>query len=125
MNRRTEERLSELNQAYLGEASRIMSESQANSEPALSIGGHYEPRFINNSSMPDQKQPIEEVEVRNMTLAPYDVTIVQVHNGFIVNVGCKQFVFETFETASRYLTEYFQNPTEMERKFITGELFKK
>ena len=113
MNSRMEERLRELNQAYLEEASRIMSEQETGERPVPSQ--EYEgPR------------PTVQLENENskMNLATYEVSIRQVHNGFTVMVGCQTFVFEAFDTLASYMKEYFSNPRETEVKHFAGELFK-
>jgi hypothetical protein len=66
------------------------------------------------------KQPIAEYKDR----ADYEVNIRQVNNGFIINVGCQTFVFKKFETASKYMAMYFENPSETILKYYDGTLFK-
>lgn len=70
-------------------------------------------------TIPDP-QPVEDN--RNM-LAPYEVIIKQVHNGFIVSVGCQTFVFETFDKMSMYMEMYFKNPSETTETHYAGKLF--
>jgi hypothetical protein len=69
----------------------------------------------------------QEVQQENMypSLANHEINIRQVHNGFIVSAGCQIFVFEKFETASRYMTMYFQDPEGTEKKHRDGTLFSK
>jgi hypothetical protein len=69
----------------------------------------------------------QEVQQENMypSLANHEINIRQVHNGFIVSAGCQTFVFEKFETASRYMTMYFQDPEGTENKHREGTLFSK
>lgn len=75
-------------------------------------------------------EPVDIREARAMVqreenpLAPYEVNIKQVNNGFIVNVGCQTFAFESFEKLSKYMGMYFENPTEVTSKHWKGELFK-
>ncbi len=57
-------------------------------------------------------------------LAPYRININQVHNGFMVEVGCQTFVFESFDKLSKYMKMYFENPKDITDKHIKGELFK-
>jgi hypothetical protein len=61
--------------------------------------------------------------MQNDRLSPYHVNIRQVHNGFVVEVGCQTFAFETFSKLSKYLDMYYSNPQETIRKHDTGELF--
>jgi hypothetical protein len=56
-------------------------------------------------------------------IAPFNVTIKQQHNGFIVEVGCQTFVFETYDKMSKYLKMYFEDPKGMITKHEEGTLF--
>lgn len=60
----------------------------------------------------------------NDDLAQHEVLIRQVHNGFVVNVGCQTFVFETLYELAKYMTMYFENPKDITEKHTKGELFK-
>lgn len=113
MNRRQQERLNELDEAYQIERNTILRNEE--------ITGAYE----HSECGVEQSMPMpEEMPVGPYpALAPYEVTIRQVHNGFIVSVGCQTFVFEKFETASKYIDLYFQNPLEIENKHRDGTLF--
>ena len=51
------------------------------------------------------------------------VTINEMDNGYMVNVGCKCFVIEGKERMLTLLTAYINNPYEMEEKFSKNELF--
>ena len=44
----------------------------------------------------NQEEPVPMPVDLNDKLAQWDITIKHVHNGFIVNVGCQTFVFESF-----------------------------
>ena len=57
-------------------------------------------------------------------LAPYEVIIKQVNNGFIVNVGCQTFAFESIDKLSGYMKEYFNDPQGIAERHFKGELFK-
>lgn len=57
-------------------------------------------------------------------LAPYEVIIKHVNNGFIVNVGCQTFAFESIDKLSGYMKEYFNDPQGTANKHFHGELFK-
>jgi hypothetical protein len=111
MNRRQQERLIELNEAYQQEVTRLMEE-RTEAWPV--------------ETKPDQEQepvptPLGE-EMRGV--APYDVNIKQVANGYIVHVGCQTFVFEKIEKATLYMEKYFNNPEETINEFYSGNLFK-
>jgi hypothetical protein len=60
----------------------------------------------------------------NDRLAQWDVNIKHVHNGFIVNVGCQTFVFETFDKLVKYMTMYYEDPRGTFEKHHNGELLK-
>jgi hypothetical protein len=105
MNRRQRERVEELNAAFQNELRSIMED-----DPATTL------------NVPTER--LEPIPDENMGVAPYNVDIRQVANGFSVNVGCQTFVFEKFETASKYMEMYFAEPHETLRKFHKGELFK-
>lgn len=118
MNRREREQLVDLGRAFSEALSDI-----ANREPETISAreeGPYENRAV---------EPVDIREARAMVqpesnLAPYEVNIKQVNNGFIVNVGCQTFAFESFEKLSKYMGMYFENPTEVTSKHWKGELFK-
>ncbi len=60
----------------------------------------------------------------NDKLAHYEVNIKQVHNGFIVNVGCQTFVFETFDKMAKYMKMYYDDPQGAYEKHYKGEFIK-
>lgn len=43
-------------------------------------------------------------------------------NGYIVEIGCKRFMFPTLETAFANIKMYLENPTVIEEKFYNGTL---
>jgi len=47
----------------------------------------------------------------------YEVNIQKAHNGFIVHVGCRTFVFRTWDEVSEGLALYWVNPQEAARKY--------
>jgi hypothetical protein len=51
------------------------------------------------------------------------ISITQVHNGFIVEVGCQRFAFETYDTMSKYMKMYYEDPHGMYEKHLSGKLF--
>jgi hypothetical protein len=59
----------------------------------------------------------------NHDLAPHMISITQVHNGFIVEVGCQRFAFETYDTMSKYMKMYYEDPHGMYEKHLSGKLF--
>lgn len=67
---------------------------------------------------PQEIQPFEEE-----SLASYEVRIRQVNNGFMVEVGCQTFVFESFEKMSKYMKMYFDNPQETTKLHYDKKLF--
>ena len=111
MNRRTREELQSLDEAYQTERNRILGNDEE-----LDCD-------VNDCEKMEEPQ-LEPVRVEESRVADYKVEISQVNNGFIVNVGCQTFVFEKFETASKYMDLYFQNPSETTRKHYEGTLFK-
>ena len=116
MNGITRERLSELNEAY-----QIAVEEIINREDGVDV-----PVDTEMSVKLSEPEPASEIlpSEEFKSSAPYEVSIRQVNNGFIVNVGCQTFAFEKFETASKYMAMYFENPSETTRKHYEGTLFK-
>ena len=45
------------------------------------------------------------------------VRIEKVDNGFIVRVGCKTFVSESWDKAQKGLAEYWKDPAKAEKKW--------
>jgi hypothetical protein len=105
MNRRQRERVEELNAAFQNELRSIMED-----DPATTL------------NVPTER--LEPIPDENMGVAPYNVDIRQVANGFSVNVGCQTFVFEKIEKATLYMEKYFNNPEETINEFYSGNLFK-
>jgi hypothetical protein len=113
MNRRQEERVADLGRASHEAVADIVNlgEPTPIEEPALVA---YEREEVCRTS-PAPAYP---------RLAQHEIKITQAHNGFIVSAGCQTFVFEKFETASKYIKMYFDNPSEVEDKHREGTLFK-
>jgi hypothetical protein len=111
MNRRQEERVADLGRAFHEAVADIVNfgEPTPIEEPALVT---YEREEV---CRPTPAYP---------RLAQHEIKITQAHNGFIVSAGCQTFVFEKFETASKYIKMYFDNPSEVEDKHREGTLFK-
>ena len=72
----------------------------------------------------EYEQPIPMPVDMNANLAQYDVNIKHVHNGFIVQVGCQTFVFESFDKLSNYMAIYYNDPRGTYEKHYKGELLK-
>ena len=51
------------------------------------------------------------------TTFPLSVNINKVENGYIVHVGCKEFVADTWEQVSSGLELYFRAPEEARNKY--------
>ena len=117
MNGRTRERLSELNEAYQNEVESIINREAGGDVPV-------DTEMATKSYAPEPASEILPSEEFKSS-APYEVSIRQVNNGFIVNVGCQTFAFEKFETASKYMAMYFENPSETIHKHYAGTLFSK
>lgn len=47
----------------------------------------------------------------------HKVEIMKADNGFIVQVGCKIFVADTFEKVSEGLSKYYKNPRGTEKEY--------
>lgn len=52
-----------------------------------------------------------------------NISIKEKDNGYIVNVGCKEFVFESSTNLLKYLRMYLNNPNKTEKKFNEKKLF--
>jgi hypothetical protein len=107
MNRRQEERVADLGRAFQEAIRDIIHTGEEISDGMEVV----------------EQEPVP-VGISHPSLASYEINIRQVHNGFIVNVGCQTFVFEKFETAVKYIDLYFQDPNGMEKKHYEGTLFK-
>jgi hypothetical protein len=110
MNREQERRIADLTEAVVTEMRNIMSDGQ---EQVLEQPIAMEEQIPVPTPVPDFR-----------TLkANYQPEIRQVNNGFIVQLGCQSFVFETFDKMSKYLKMYFEDPDGTETKFHKNELF--
>ena len=112
MNRRQRERVEDLGRAFQEALTDIINMGEEVSDRVEAVEREYEAelRPTATSAYP--------------SLAQHEINIRQVHNGFIVSAGCQTFVFEKFETASKYIKMYFYNPSEVEDKHREGTLFK-
>lgn len=59
--------------------------------------------------------PINETAV---SCYPSEIFINEVGNGFIVKIGCKTFVFETWQKAATAIGEYYKDPEKAEKKYL-------
>jgi len=109
MNRRQREQVENLGRLFQEAITDVISMGEEKIDEEMYVGS------------PTQLEPVLVEEQR---VADYRVEIAQVNNGFVVTVGCQTFVFEKFETASKYIDLYFQNPSETTRKHYEGTLFK-
>ena len=122
MNRRQEERIADLGRAFQEAITDIIHTGEEVSQPMEA----YEDEIVDCE--PEQERlslPRPTATSAYPPLASHAISIQQVHNGFIVSMGCQTFVFEKFETASRYMTMYFQDPEGTEKKHRDGTLFSK
>ena len=111
MNRRQEARLADLNTAYQNEVRNIMEEDTIREDEPMEMA----------MEIPTPIDP--EEESMQCRISPYNLTIEQVNNGFIVKVGCQTFVFEKFETACKYMTMYYNDVEGTRKKHVNGTLF--
>ena len=109
MNRRQEERVADLGRAFQEAITDI-----------IHMGEEVRDREVTQEPVPEEEIMIESPYP---ALAQHEINIRQVHNGFIVSAGCQTFVFEKFETASKYMAMYFRDPEGTEKKHRDGTLF--
>jgi hypothetical protein len=112
MNRRQRERVEDLGRAFQEALTDMINMGEEVSDRVEAVGQEYEAEL--------RLTPTSAY----LSLAQHEINIRQVHNGFIVSAGCQTFVFEKFETASKYMKMYFDNPSEVEGKHREGTLFK-
>jgi hypothetical protein len=48
-----------------------------------------------------------------------EVVISKVANGFVIRIGCKTFVAKSWAEVAGGLGEYWENPTQAEKKYST------
>ncbi len=112
MNRRQEERVTDLGRAYQETNADIPNlREPAQDEVPVPMEAYDREEVCRTSPSPAYPR-----------LAQHVINIQQVHNGFIVSAGCQTFVFEKFETASKYMAMYFQDPEGTEQKHREGTL---
>ena len=115
MNRRQQSQLEDLGRAFQEALSDIINLDHNGSEPTPMMGAFVEE---------DVRCEVEPQQAISINISPYPVTIRQQHNGFIVEVGCQTFVFETYDKMSKYVNMYFEDPSGMTKKHEEGTLFK-
>ena len=115
MNREQRDRVADLGRAFQSALEEIidMGEDRPMTELVEDRGGYHA-----CGELPDP----EPSQIGNK--AHYQPEVSQVNNGFIVRMGCQQFVFETYDKMSKYLKMYFEDPNGTESKFNANELFK-
>jgi hypothetical protein len=111
MNRDQELRLAELGDAFKQAISDVINMNEP--EPV---------ERYNYGTVEQMPVPTPMPDFRTLK-ANYQPEIRQVNNGFIVQLGCQSFVFETFDKMSKYLKMYFEDPDGTETKFHKNELF--
>ncbi len=118
MNRRQEERVADLGRAFQDAVADIVNlEEPAQDEaPALEVCERIEAY--------EREEVCRPMPAAYPRLAQHEIKITQAHNGFIVSAGCQIFVFEKFETASKYIAMYFQDPEGIEQRHREKTLFK-
>jgi len=66
---------------------------------------------------------VEERAVENSSYNNRDLTIKHLHHGYIVEVDCHRFAFETVDRMLKYVGEYLKDPSATEKKWWNKELF--
>jgi hypothetical protein len=51
-----------------------------------------------------------------------ETRITQLNYGYLVNVGCQTFAFETVDKLIEKLGEYLKNPSQTEKDWYSGKL---
>jgi len=77
-----------------------------------------------------EKMLVEEPQMneacREETYQPKrNIEIIPLDYGYIVNVGCQRIAIEDKKDLIKYLVEYLENPSEVERKYNRNELLDK
>ena len=118
MNREQQERVEDLGRAFTVAIREIVDMSEE------VLDGQEEVLDGQPTRVEDREEVTEQAFEYNANKAHYKPEISSVNNGFIVRMGCQQFVFETYDKMSKYLKMYFEDPNGTESKFHTNELFK-
>ena len=124
MNRRQEERVADLGRAFQSALEEIINMGEGetrNDRRETSVRG--EEMYEEEVCQEECEQPTS-IDVHSK-IAQWDVNIKHVHNGFIVQVGCQTFVFETFDKMAKYMAIYYNDPQGAYAKHYKGELLSK
>ena len=113
MNRRQQDRMEDLGRAVHSALEEIIDMGE----------GDIQEKVCQEEAYEEEIRPMPVIDM-NDRLAQYDVNIKQVHNGFVVQVGCQTFVFETFDKMAKYMAMYYNDHRGTFEKHHKGELFK-
>jgi hypothetical protein len=119
MNQRQQERVADLGRALQEAFTDIINIGE--DDPVVNRYADQEP--IMAEPEPMTGYAAEAYRGLNHDLAPHMISITQVHNGFIVEVGCQRFAFETYDKMSKYMKMYYEDPHGMYEKHSSGKLF--
>lgn len=132
MNTRQRERVADLGRAFQSaleeiiemenESMEVYEEEVCREDSYLNYTREEDP--IGRAGVCQEELPTPMPVDMNANLAQYDVNIKHVHNGFIVQVGCQTFVFETFDKMAKYMAIYYNDPQGAYEKHYKGELIK-
>ena len=120
MNRRQQDRMADLGRVFQSALEEIIDMGEDRIQEDSYLNYTREIDVLIEEPMPE---PMPVVDM-NDRLAQWDVNIKHVHNGFIVNVGCQTFVFETFDKMAKYMAIYYNDPRGAFEKHHNGELLK-
>lgn len=120
MNQRQQERVADLGRAFQEALTDII-----NTGDDELVQRYSEPEPMMAETEPMKRYAVEPDRGLNHDLAPHVISITQVHNGFIVEVGCQRFAFETYDKMSKYMKMYYEDPHGMYEKHLSGKLFDK
>jgi len=76
---------------------------------------------MTNENTQTQERYAPSYAPQNVQLAGtrfHSVTIQKVANGFLITVGCKIFVFESFDSMLMAVGDYFTDPEKAEKKYV-------
>ena len=79
-----------------------------------------------NEAGPGRLQPLSSAttgEVANELDIKRDIHIKHMHHGYLVEVDCHKFAFETPEKMLKYILQYLKDPNGTERKWWDKKLF--
>lgn len=70
-----------------------------------------------SNSLMFTQNPTDSISITPTQIHPTVVEIKKVINGFIVHVGCKTFVSNSWKEVSKGLEEYWKDPAAAEKKY--------